>query len=121
MSTVVFHVYLRQRDRRWHPCIVLRDAQGLVAAHVAPANRPASMVSWADIEVLKTFRGAERMRYKSVPHRGPVSGKWRGTAPGLQSYMLSRPDVPGCQLPGRWCKGEAQSPWQYPVQPDALA
>ena len=60
-------VLLRQPDRRLYPCIVLRDARGLVAVYAAPLGRRASRVTAADVEVLKTFRGVEQMRIKRIP------------------------------------------------------
>ncbi|MDI9332464.1 MAG: hypothetical protein QM527_14380 [Alphaproteobacteria bacterium] len=94
MTHHVFHVYLRQSDRRWYPCVVLRDTQGLVAAHVAPKGTLASVLSLAEVIELHTFRGAERMRHQRVPIQGPVKGRWFTSTPSTPSYMLSRRDVP---------------------------
>jgi hypothetical protein len=93
MKNRPFHIYLRQPDRRLYPCIVLRDQQGMVAVHAAPVGRAVSEVTAQEVEVLRTFRGAEQMRVKPVPHHRRVRGKWKQTRPNQFSYMLSRPDV----------------------------
>ena len=96
-----YHIYLRQFDRRWYPCIVLHDLQGLlVAAHVANKEQTASTVSWSDIGQLQTFRGADRMKFKPVPDTGPVRGKWKTPSGPEVSYMLSHPDIPGRSMHG---------------------
>ncbi len=86
-------VLLRQPDRRLYPCIVLRDARGLVAVYAAPLGRRASRVTAADVEVLKTFRGVEQMRIKRIPNTVQVWGQWAPERDNQFSYMMTRPDV----------------------------
>lgn len=86
-------VMLRQPDRRLYPCIVLRDARGLVAVYAAPLGRRASRVTAADVEVLKTFRGVEQMRIRRVPDGIQVWGQWAPERDNQFSYMMTRPDV----------------------------
>ncbi len=93
-KAVVFHLYLRQPDRRLYPCVVLHDSQGMVAAHAASLGQPVSVLTAQQIELLKTFRGAEQIRVKPVKPGRVVKGKWAPKNPRQFSYMLSRPDVP---------------------------
>ncbi len=90
----LFHLYLRQPDRRLYPCVVLYDQQGMVAAQVTTLGYPVSELTAEQIEVLKTFRGAEQIRVKPVKPGRVVKGKWLPASPRQFSYMLSRPDVP---------------------------
>ena len=89
----LYHLYLRQPDRRLYPCVVLFDALGPIAAHPAPQGRPVSQLTAQQIQILQTFRGAEQMRVKPVPAHGAVKGKWVQKTRTQYSYMLSRPDV----------------------------
>ncbi|MEY2621885.1 MAG: hypothetical protein RIT26_1705 [Pseudomonadota bacterium] len=91
--TTLYHLYLRQPDRRLYPCVVLFDDQGLIAAHPAPLGRPVSRLTAQQIQELKTFRGAEQMKVKPVPARRVIQGKWVQKTRTQYSYMLSRPDV----------------------------
>ena len=93
MHTPKFHLYLRQPDRRLYPCIVLRDAMGIVAAHAAPLGRAVSELTTTEVEQLWSFRGAEQMKIKPVPRHHVVKGKWNPPKANQFSYMLSRPDV----------------------------
>jgi hypothetical protein len=107
MQPPTFHVYLRQPDRRLYPCIVLRDAQGIVAVHAAPQGRAVSRVTAAEVATLRTFRGAEQMKVKPVPTQRVVRGRWKQVQPRQFSYMLSRPDVMARGV--NWAERLAQS------------
>ncbi len=110
MKPLKFHIHLRQPDRRLYPCIVLRDGLGIVAVHVAPEGRAVSEVTAAEVELLRTFRGAEQMRARPVPPHRVVRGKWKPLKANQFSYMLSRPDVMprGVNWAGRLAQSEAQ-------------
>lgn len=95
MSVQRYHVYLRQSDRRWYPCLVVCDGSGLVAAFPAPKGESATPVTGRQLRTLRSFRGAERMRHKPAPPSGLVLGKWITPTPPCSTMMLSRPDVPG--------------------------
>lgn len=111
MDHRTFHIYLRQPDRRLYPCVVLRDALGIVAAHAAPWGRSVSVVTAAEVELLRLFRGAEQMKVKPVPTHRVVKGKWQQLQPNQFSYMLSRPDVmaKGVNWAWRLARSEAQA------------
>lgn len=93
MTEPRFHIYLRQPDRRLYPCIVLHDRWGIVAVHAAPLGRAVSEVSAAEVELLRSFRGAEQMKAKPVPSHRQITGLWQPSPAHRFSYMLSRPDV----------------------------
>ena len=95
LNAETYLVYLRQSDRRWYPCIVLRDLLGPVAAYPAPVGRQATRVSRFELENMKSFRGAQHMRHKVAIHTAQMEGHWMTTHPQDRVYMLSRPDVPG--------------------------
>lgn len=92
-----FYLYLRQPDRRLYPCVVLKDERGMVAAHAATLGDDVSVLTAQQIEVLKTFRGAEQIRVKRVKPGREVKGKWVQSNPKQYSYMLTRPDVPSAK------------------------
>jgi hypothetical protein len=109
MDTAPFHIYLRQPDRRLYPCIVLRDEQGMVAVHAAPLGLAVSRVTAQEVEILKTYRGAEQMQVRPVPKHRVVKGKWQQTRPNQFSYMLSRPDVRPRGVNWEWRLAESEA------------
>jgi hypothetical protein len=109
MDEQKYHVYLRQPDRRWYPCVAIKDERGWVAVHVAVWGRPVSLLRARDIEVLKTFRGAERMKVKPAAKGKRMLGGWVPQHPTQFSYMMNRPDVQpmGVNWALRWQRSQA--------------